>query len=636
MKYVIVLLLLLPVSISANIIYVPADFATIQEAIDVANNYDTVIVADGIYSGLQNTNLDMHGRSITVESENGPDDCIIDCEYSGRGFYFHSGENFESVVRGITIRNGKTDQGENGGGIACINASAPTIDNCSIENCSGLAGAGVSCIESSPHFLFCRISGNRADHDGGGIYFSHSHSQLRYCTIVDNKALQFHGGGVYVQHKSYIQFFDCVIRSNTALNGGGICVLGSSGINFENGLLELNRAENGGGAFCSYSSVYLYSSEIINNLALFGVGVNFGKTSVGYLENSVFESNVAKKEGGGNYYFSGSVSTIKNCSYFENTAEKGGALYYGSGSAPILESCDLQYNKAGLSGGAIYIGLHDLYEIRIGGYSEGGNNFCGNIAGSGADIFSRYSFGSNAVYNNHFAGNYRSDYYVYPQNHFYFESNISDMELMNEDLYVTVDGNDNNDGITWDSSLKTIQYALSIIDYESYPKTIHLGTGVFSPDTTGEVFPLPLLTNISIIGSGRNETIIDAAHTNRVFTVYETDSALLSDLTITGGVSDIGAGIYCKDSTLEVKRCLITGNTATDKGGGMYVSTLYTIFGPVIGGSNDDANHFSENSSGSGLGADLYSARNPNTVMARYNSYSGDFEDSFYVYPRDM
>ncbi|MBD3184015.1 hypothetical protein GF312_17155, partial [Candidatus Poribacteria bacterium] len=108
--------------VSASNIYVDAEAASggsgaifdpfnkIQDGIDAAVNDDTVIVMDGIYTGTGNVNLDFGGKSIEVKSENGPENCIIDCQGLGgrRGFYFHNGEDENSIVKGFTIRNGKT------------------------------------------------------------------------------------------------------------------------------------------------------------------------------------------------------------------------------------------------------------------------------------------------------------------------------------------------------------------------------------------------------------------------------------------------------------------------------------------------------------------------------------------------
>ena len=58
----------------------------IQDAIDVAWHSDTVLVKDGEYSvskGPRNVNLDFHGEAISVRSENGLENCTIDCEHCG-------------------------------------------------------------------------------------------------------------------------------------------------------------------------------------------------------------------------------------------------------------------------------------------------------------------------------------------------------------------------------------------------------------------------------------------------------------------------------------------------------------------------------------------------------------------------
>ena len=97
---------ILSVSASAETYPVPDNYGTIQEALGACQNGDTVIVRDGIWSGTDNRNLDFSGIALTLRSENGPADCIIDCKGSGRGFYFHNGETSDSIVDGFTIING--------------------------------------------------------------------------------------------------------------------------------------------------------------------------------------------------------------------------------------------------------------------------------------------------------------------------------------------------------------------------------------------------------------------------------------------------------------------------------------------------------------------------------------------------
>jgi hypothetical protein len=107
-----VLLLAVPALTSAEIWYVKPDGSgdapTIQAAIDSASTGDTVMLANGVYTGVGNRGIDFRGKAITVRSELGvPELCVIDCELLPdefrRGFRFRSGEGPESVLMGVTI-----------------------------------------------------------------------------------------------------------------------------------------------------------------------------------------------------------------------------------------------------------------------------------------------------------------------------------------------------------------------------------------------------------------------------------------------------------------------------------------------------------------------------------------------------
>ena len=111
-------------------------YDAIQETINAAWHGDTIIVRDGTYTGDGNRDIDFGGKAITVRSENGPENCVIDCQGTEsephRGFYVHSGEGGNSVIDGFTIENAYADGGKwqerCGGGIYCYESS-PTITN---------------------------------------------------------------------------------------------------------------------------------------------------------------------------------------------------------------------------------------------------------------------------------------------------------------------------------------------------------------------------------------------------------------------------------------------------------------------------------------------------------------------------
>ena len=89
-----VIVLVLAGVVQAETLLVPSEYGTIQSAIDDANDWDVIIVADGVYTGEGNRDLDCLGKAITVRSENGPENCIIDCNgikaEPHRGFYFNN------------------------------------------------------------------------------------------------------------------------------------------------------------------------------------------------------------------------------------------------------------------------------------------------------------------------------------------------------------------------------------------------------------------------------------------------------------------------------------------------------------------------------------------------------------------
>jgi parallel beta-helix repeat protein len=245
---------------SAVIRRVPAEYSTIQAAIDAALPGDTVLVADGIYTGVGNKNLDFYGKAITVKSKIGPDRCIIDCEGSGQGFYFHNGEGRNSMLNGFTMQNGVTWNNNScyenncyyGGGVYCV-SSSPSINNCIITGNMAECGGGIFCDGSSPTITSCIISGNSTGRVGGGICCYNSSPIITNCTISSNFSINDIGGGIYCGVSSPT-ISNCIIIGNSANDsGGGICC-GDSSPTISNCIIIGNKGNVGGGVYCFYSS----------------------------------------------------------------------------------------------------------------------------------------------------------------------------------------------------------------------------------------------------------------------------------------------------------------------------------------------------------------------------------------------
>jgi len=226
-----------------NGLFPQSAFATIQRGINAASDGDTVIVADGVYMGQGNKDLDFGGRLITVTSASGPDNTVINCQGNGRGFVFQSGEGSNAVVDGFTIINGNMDRA---GGIYCY-TSSPTIMNCKITNNNGQQAGGVYCHEGADAvFLNCRITNNTGAYTGG-IRIVRCNTQLINCVIANNIGSEA-GGGIrcdYGPGSPVIR--NCTIAGNsTTKYGGGLWAGYGSLILVQNSILWGNTAAQQG------------------------------------------------------------------------------------------------------------------------------------------------------------------------------------------------------------------------------------------------------------------------------------------------------------------------------------------------------------------------------------------------------
>ena len=260
--------------------------ATIQAGIHVADRYegDEVIVADGTYTGEGNKGLDFGGKVLTLRSAAGPDNCVIDCEGSGRGFRFHGAETGTSVIDGLTIRSGYLDGDFSpqvwGGGVLCRNAS-PTIRGCLIAENEAVSGGGVFCLYNNAIMRDCTIAYNTANGSGGGVYTACGRPAIIHCNVNGNTAETVGGGILCYSGRPTVSH--CTIWGNVAdiSAGGGILCRDSDAV-ITNCLITGNSAGwysgGGGGVYCTEDHhpppVSLNNCTIVQNVSgTYGGGV---------------------------------------------------------------------------------------------------------------------------------------------------------------------------------------------------------------------------------------------------------------------------------------------------------------------------------------------------------------------------
>ncbi|MEW6378759.1 MAG: hypothetical protein AB1611_04010 [bacterium] len=165
---------------------------TIQKAISLARDGDTVTVFPGIYR----ENLVIDGKSINLQGKN-RERTILDGGNRAPCIILKNGSN--GRIQGLTIQHGNArgNAGE-GGGIACYQSNPAIQDNIFKNNVAdkGLGGA-IFCFKSSPVIKNNDFYQNRADYgEGGALYVFRSTPTLVNNNFTENQALSGEGGAV--------------------------------------------------------------------------------------------------------------------------------------------------------------------------------------------------------------------------------------------------------------------------------------------------------------------------------------------------------------------------------------------------------------------------------------------------------
>jgi len=178
-------------------IRVPEERKTIQKGLQAANAGDTVLVTDGIYTGSKNRNIIFFTPNVTVKSENGAENCVIDCDRSGAAFLIEGQSNI--TIDGFAIINGSNPDG---GAIFCKDAQNIRLANLVIFDNWADRGAGIYSQNSSLSVEKCKLENNMARALGGGIYAKNSTVQMQGGRISGNSAKA--GSGIHASGNSKV------------------------------------------------------------------------------------------------------------------------------------------------------------------------------------------------------------------------------------------------------------------------------------------------------------------------------------------------------------------------------------------------------------------------------------------------
>jgi predicted outer membrane repeat protein len=343
------------------------DVPTIAVAVDsAAAEGDTVLLADGTFTGPGNKEVDCLDKALTITSESGdPETCIINCGGVSdpfvelAAFYFNPSENGIQRLEGVTITRGC-------GGVICNSGSSPEILNCILRDnwcmaCEiGYPGAAMRCLPGS-------------------------HATITDCVFRENDAMA--GGGVYCDDAS-LTFTNTSFIENYGSEGGAI--LGEGSLALVSCLFERNfgggapMGERLGGGLSWEGSVDATDCVFRDNICNMGPGGAIHYTGVSQsdlltLAGCVFEGNCSDDEGAAVAVISywsevNAAVSISRCTFVGNglcvdsfggstlclatagdiTIENTLVAYGTAGGAlcpttitPVLTCCDIYGNEGG-------------------------------------------------------------------------------------------------------------------------------------------------------------------------------------------------------------------------------------------------------------------------------------------------
>ncbi len=206
-------------------------FGSIQAAILAVPAGTTIQVSAGSYGPI-----DLSGKSITVESIDGPLVTFLDGGGIQRCVDMTAPANGATVLSGFTIRNGFAEQGA---GVRVTAGSLALRNSVLRSNIASDAGGGVAAINAAMTIVDCLFLDNSAQR-GGGLFIERLSgapnvivrklptSAAGACAFISNQSL-LTGGAIH--NRGRLVLDGVVVQQNdAAAGGGGLWTLDGSGI----------------------------------------------------------------------------------------------------------------------------------------------------------------------------------------------------------------------------------------------------------------------------------------------------------------------------------------------------------------------------------------------------------------------
>jgi hypothetical protein len=551
---------------------------SLRQAINLANalsSADTIAFDATLFATPQTITLSA-GQFTLMDKEkttiNGPGESVLTVSGGGTSRVFELDHGL-AAISGLTITGGSATTGggiwNNGGTLELTQA---TVTGNSAAN----AGAGVETDSGTTSLTNVTVSQNTASNDvsiavGGGLENITGTTTVTGGSFDGNKADL--GGGFYNGGGGTLTLIGVTVSGNSGFaSGAGVENKGGT-LSMTGDTLSGNTAElSGGGLDNSNGTATLTGCTLSGNTAQIGAGLHTSGTLT-TLTNSTLNGNTASQSGGGLLADAGTASFI-NCTVSGNSALVCGGLFnYENGATLTLTNTIAAGNQnSDISGN--YSGDHNLIGVdpllsALGDYG-GPTMTMVPLPGSPAQ-------GGGATG----PGIPTTDQRGQPR-----PASVDIGAFQGEGTALVV--NTTVDGVGSGSGQISLRQAINLANVEPTADTISFDPTVFQTPQTitlaGTQLELANRTaSMTITGPGAGVTVSGGGK-SRVFEVDAGVTALISGLTITGGLAQSGAGVHNLGGTLSMNDCNLSGNTSTAGGGGLGgVGTLTMINCTVSG-----------------------------------------------------